>query len=215
MLKKTLLATAVLCFSVHAQAFDLSEANGYVFGNIGSAYSKKPSEAKKIDTTMTDGYRYGGRTKYEGSDTAFKLGAGLNLDETFAVELQYADFGKRKYKVTTTQPATGKVNYETWGLGLNVVAGAYIDAAESIRLYGKAGINHMKTDVKLKEDLVFTDGKSSKKKRRISPSLGLGASFDITKELALTAEYDYYHEPSKNFVKTDLHMGSVGVRYNF
>lgn len=225
MLKKTLLAAAVLGFAVNAQAFDLYEADGYVFGNIGSAYSKKPNASKHIDSIMTDEYFYSGRTKFEGNDFAFKLGAGVNLNELLSIEIQYADFGKRKYKVTTVEPATGKVNYDTWGLGLNLVAGTYVDDLETVRLYGKVGVNHMTTNVKLKQDIEFDDGSTSKKKRSVSPSLGLGVSYALTEELALTAEYDYFNKGAqfryendnerKKTSKNDIHMGSVGLRYSF
>ncbi len=225
MLKKTLLAAAVLGFAVNAQAFDLYEADGYVFGNIGYAKTKKPGVVKD-EASWIKGV--GGSAKYDGDNTAFKLGAGINLNEYLALELQYTNFGKRDAKNRLPQyDYVGKGTLDTWGLGLNVVAGTHIDALEQFRVYGKLGLHHMTTEATLKESALggAIYDKDKSKKRSVTPVVGLGVSYALTEELALTAEYDYFNKGAqfryyndddrKKTSKNDIHMGSVGLRYSF
>lgn len=223
MLKKTLLAAAVLGFAVNAQAFDLYEADGYVFGNIGYAKTKKPGVVKDLQSDAKEISAY---NKYDGKDTAFKLGAGVNLNEFFAIELQYTNFGKRDYKERSAiYDYNEKFSIDTWGLGLNVVAGTYLDDLEQFRVYGKAGLHHMNTKGKYRYSDWQETEKSSSTKRSVTPVVGLGVSYALTEELALTAEYDYFNKGAqfryyndddrKKTSKNDIHMGSVGLRYSF
>ena len=136
MLKKTLLAAAVLGFAVNAQAFDLYEADGYVFGNIGYAKTKKPGYVKD---EMSEAKEEGMSAKYDGDNFAFKLGAGINLNEFLALELQYTNFGKRDYKekyLSSSEYEVNKYDLDTWGLGINLVASTFLDAQEQFRAYG-------------------------------------------------------------------------------
>ena len=69
----------------------------------------------------------------------------------------------------------------------------------------------------------FSDSES-KTVRKWTPSFGVGASYAITQELAVVAEYERYQDVAnkkvdvygdKTSFKHNIDLASVGLRYNF
>lgn len=160
---------------------------------------------------------------------------GLQANPYFALELQYVDLGKSKYKGRESGPLFApnslfseneKIDFKTNGLGLNLVGSLPI---EDFALFAKVGYHYLKT----KGSYSFTDietgdeadyDSSSKTIRKWTPSFGVGAAYNITPDFAVVAEYErykgvadkkisYFYE--KVSMKHDIDFASVGLRYNF
>ncbi len=225
MLKKTLLAAVVLGLS--ATAVQANEVSGYVTGSVGQAKADKPSVVKR---EMNDFKEFGGSTSTDRTDTAYKIAVGLQANPYVALELQYIDLGKSKYKGTLSAPGVAsyseKIDFDTSGFGTNLVGTLPID---DFTLFAKVGYHYLKTKGSLKEtgSIVgvgsFSDS-GSDNVRKWTPSFGVGASYNITPEFAVVAEYERYKgvadkkvtiDDEKHSFKHDIDFASVGLRYNF
>jgi len=80
MLKKTLLAAAVLALS--ATAVQADEVSGYLTGSVGQAKADKPSVVKR---EMNDFKELGGSTSTDRTDTAYKIAVGLQANPYVAL----------------------------------------------------------------------------------------------------------------------------------
>ena len=224
MLKRTLLAAAVLGLSTTAvQAY---EPTGYVTGSIGQAKADKPRAAKDVQNLYRE---YGGSTSSDRTDTAYKIAVGIQANPYVALELQYIDLGESSYKVrdSFSSPSYswkeyGKLKSETSGFGANVV-GTY--PIEDFTLFAKAGLHYLKTKGSYKYYETETgyypySESASKTIRKWTPSFGVGASYNITPEFAVVAEYERYKGVADKKIdglsmKHDIDFASVGLRYNF
>lgn len=225
MLKKTLLAAAVLALS--ATAVQADEVSGYLTGSVGQAKADKPSVVKR---EMNDFKELGGSTSTDRTDTAYKIAVGLQANPYVALELQYIDLGKSKYKGALSAPGIGsyseKIDFDTSGFGANLVGTLPLD---DFTLFAKVGYHYLKTKGSLKESVSLVgignfSESGSDNVRKWTPSFGVGASYSITKELAVVAEYERYQgvankkvnvDDEKISFKHDIDFASVGLRYNF
>lgn len=229
MLKKTLLAAVVLGLST--TAVQANEVSGYVTGSVGQAKADKPKIAKEI---QNDWKAWGGSSSTDRTDTAYKIAVGLQANQYVALELQYIDLGESSYKVRDSGSYSsggswqenGKLKSETSGFGANVV-GTY--PIEDFTLFAKAGLHYLKTKGSYKYSDIDTDWgneyeSGSKTVRKWTPSFGVGASYNITPEFAVVAEYERYKgvadkkvtiDDEKHSFKHDIDFASVGLRYNF
>ena len=228
MLKKTLLAAVVLGLS--ATAVQADDVSGYLTGSIGQAKADKPTAIKQ---EQNDYYKaFGGSTSSDRTDTAYKIAVGLKVNPYVALELQYIDLGESTYKGRDSFTSGGvlvneneKFNLKTSGFGGNVVATYPI---EDFAVFAKAGYHYLETKGSDKYAATETfagvtesDGfKASGKIRKWTPSFGAGASYNITSEFAVVAEYERYKGVADKKIdgisfKHDIDLASVGLRYNF
>lgn len=230
MLKKTLLAAAVFAFAT--TAVQANEVSGYVTGSIGHAKADKLKHAKEVQNDYNEIGNIPGvssRTSTDRSDTAYKVAVGLKVNPYVALEVQYIDLGEASYKGSASdgvQFSSDKLKSETSGLGANVVG---IYPIDDFTLFAKAGYHYLKTKGSYKYDESFTgfspySESESKTVRNWTPSFGVGASYNITQELAVVAEYERYKgvadkkvtiDGEKLSFKHDIDFASIGLRYNF
>lgn len=225
MLKKTLLAAAVfVCATTAVQA---NEVSGYLTVSVGQAKAEKPKVVKEEQGFFKE---LGGSTSSDRTDTAHKIAVGLKVNPYIALEAQYIDLGKASYKGSSSAPGFGsyseKIDFKTSGLGANLVGTLPLD---DFTLFAKVGYHYLKTKGSLKETASFAGVGSfsesgSDNVRKWTPSFGIGASYAITQELAVVAEYERYQDVAnkkvnvygdKTSFKHDIDFASVGLRYNF
>ncbi len=240
MLKKKLLAAAVLAFST--TAVQANEVSGYLTGSFGQANAERP---KSVNQKLNDSYKaFGGSTSSDRTDTAYKIAVGIKVNPYVALELQYVDLGESTYKgsdsFTTIRGPVNKnakfllvalnenekFNLKTRGFGGNLV-GTY--PVEDFSLFAKAGYHYLETKGYDKHSftetiygvVVDSNGfKDSGKIRKWTPSFGAGASYNITPEFTVVAEYERYKGVADDKIqgvnfKHDIDLASVGLRYNF
>lgn len=217
MLKKTLLAAAVLGLS--ATAVQANEISGYATYSIGHAQADKPKVAKEVIDVFKV---FGSSTSTDRSSTGHKIAVGFKFNPYLALEAQYIDLGSSSYKgVYSVPPAylSGKIDLKTAGLGGNLVG---IYPIEDFTLFAKAGYHALRTKGTFKiVSSVPGDTRTYKETiNKWAPSIGIGASYDMTKELAVVAEYELYKGVANKTVngekfKHDIDFASIGLRYTF
>ena len=149
-----------------------------------------------------------GGEKNSKSGTAYKLYGGYRLTETFGVEAGYARLGRVSQwtsvrGISTLQNGSGNVFY--------AAATARLPLGDAFALNGRLGVARGR----------ISGGDSNNNwmpvNQRISGSstglmAGFGAEYRMTKNLSVTADYDYFGKLSK---QAKGGMLTVGLRANF
>ena len=217
MFKKTLIAALVSGVMVSGVQAAEIQPNGYLFGNVGRSDADTPRFVKELDSELSafgeaTGLDFG--SSFDENDTAFKVGAGIQLNRHVAVEFQYLDLGKAAYKASMTDgidTISAKMAGDTEGFGANLVGTLPFDR---FKLFGKVGYHKLKTKVKEEIELVGegTLFDESESHTEWVNSLGVGASFAFTPTVELVAEYEQYRDVADEY---DVDFASIGLRYNF
>lgn len=215
MFRKTLLVALVSGAMVSGVQAAGVQANGYLFGSVGQSDAEKPGLVKDLDAGLQVDIANGwqGSSSFDDTDTAFKVGAGVQLNSYVGVELQYIDLGEIAYKLSETNGANAldyKMSAGTKGYGGNVVGTLPLD---QFKLFGKVGYHKLKT--KVKQDISVTgvgQVKGSDSANEWVTSYGIGASFAFTPQVELVAEYERYRDVADEY---DVDFASIGLRYNF
>lgn len=221
MFKRTFLSAALLgLMAAGAQAAEI-QPNGYLFANIGQSDADASNirswmDAEADDIAMLFGLE--GRSSFDEKDSAFKIGAGIQLNQHVAVEFQYIDLGEISYKAygSNSFGDTGvfKGTSGTDGMGVNLVGTLPF---EQFKLFGKVGYHKLKTDAKLTLDLDLPGvgagrGEIKDDTTEWVNSFGVGASYAFTPTVELVAEYEVYRDVADEY---DVDFASIGLRYNF
>ncbi|CEA06706.1 outer membrane protein A [Pseudomonas saudimassiliensis] len=193
MLRKSLLAVLVSGLMVTGvQAAD-SQINGYLFGNVGQS-----------ETDLSDLEDMGLSTDEKA--TAYKVGAGVQLNRHIGVEFQYVDLGE----VSADVPGL-KAEIGAKGFGANLVGSLPFDR---FKVYGKVGYHQMESDwrVKLGGD-TFAKGDDDSN----VTSFAIGATYALTPQFELVAEFERYQDvgDEDSTGEADVDLASIGLRYNF
>jgi OmpA-OmpF porin, OOP family len=194
-MKKILFALVASAAALSAtSAFADDAGTGYIgAGVVGSRYEFNAPNALSGDNHS--GYKAGG-----------KVYGGYNIDQTWAVEAGYTDFGKKSY------------NYTSNGLpgGVRTDAHSYYLAGkgtwpvnQQIALFGKLGVARNTNKVSTSG---FSTVSGDKDKTALYASVG--AEYAVNKNVKVSLEYENY---GKNDIDTGRKSGAVtaGVRYAF
>ena len=194
-MKKIILAVIASAAALAGTSAYADDAGtGYVgVGAVGSKYEFNAPTA--VSGENHSGYKAGG-----------KIYGGYNIDQTWAVEGGYTDFGKKSY------------NYTAGGLpgGVHTDAHSYYLAGkgtwpvnQQIALTGKLGVARNTNEVS-------TSGISSVNgdKNKTALYASVGAEYAVTNNVKVSLEYEHY---GKNDIDTGRKSGAVtaGVRYAF
>lgn len=154
------------------------------------------------------------------TDTAYKLFAGYTFNKNFAVEGGWADLGKFSFNNTTTGPA-GTASGTLKANGWFVTAIGILPLNEQFSLFGKLGaINStVKSQASTTGGLTFVGGGNSfsSKKSDWSATYGIGAQYNITKAVAVRAEWERFDSLNggDNIGKGDVDLLSIGLTFKF
>lgn len=221
MLKKSLISLFVTGALVTAANAAEVQPNGYLFGHIGQSDARVSSLARDLDAIAEDAAEFfalTGSSSYDEKDTAYKVGAGIQLNRHVAVEFQYTDLGKVTYRARGSNEFGDsgqlRANASTDGFGANLVGTLPFDR---FKLFGKVGYHKLKTKARYSESItvagVFSDSFSeSDSTTEWVTSYGVGASYAFTHELELVADYERYRNVADEY---HVDVATIGLRYNF
>jgi len=175
MIKKTLMAASVLSLALagataHAQT-------GYASASVGQAdYDIAEVEFEK--------------------STSFKLTGGYQINENFALEGSYINFGSAE------DEEFGLVEVESTGINLAAVGTLPIN--DQFDLFAKAGM--LFWDAEASADIIGFSAEDDGS----DLGFGFGASFNASEQVSIIAEYEMFEVADE-----DLNNLSLGVRVNF
>lgn len=217
MLRKTVIATLLAGLGFVASNAMAADASGWYAGaSLGSATTSIDS------TNIVTGATAFSFSKDE-SDTGYKLFGGYRLNQNFAVEGGYTNFGKFKATENVTAPAvgsvTGNIKADGWQLGLV----GFLPVAKDFSLIGKIGTIYSttSTDMSTSGAVVLSAGSlASRKHSEWNWTYGLGLQYELSKAVAVRAEWERYDKLGNTGAYTgtgesDVNLYSVGLSYKF
>lgn len=203
MFKKTGLVVAGLLVAGVASAQGV-----YVGGSLGQSRTSFGSEFQPNDP--------GDVMSFDKRDTAYKLFAGYEINKYFAIEGGYADLGEPK--VNVTYPGgwdKGTQESSAWF----VVGKGTLPISEQFNVFGKVGVTRNKVKSTWTDN---TGGKNSTSDSRSRAMYGVGAEYNVTKQVGIRMEYenfgkfgDYDAVTRNGTGRTKTSLWSVGVGYKF
>jgi opacity protein-like surface antigen len=167
-----LIAGAAAMSAAQAQNFTDTQPHAYV--GVGA------STAKNI---QSDDYKLGG-----------KIYGGYQVNQTWAAEAGYTDFGDHDAANGTTK-----------GNGYYVAAKATMPINEQFSLYGKVGVQ--------RSERKFNSAALNLKDTDTGAYGALGVQYKLNQQVALTAEYERYGKEKDFGAKANA--WTVGAHYNF
>lgn len=183
------LLIAAVAFPIAAQAAQPGQQS-YMGVDVGHAERK----------LSVDGDDYGKENK-----TSFKLYGGFNYSQYFGVEVGYANFDKIR-----TNDNASQIDLKT--SAVYVAATGTWPVTPEFALFGKVGITS--NQVKGSIDLPFYSGSGTK--NQASALFGAGASYRVTRNVALVVEYEDFGKLFKDDgIEIKANTISGGVRYSF
>lgn len=122
----------------------------------------------------------------DGKDSGFKIFGGYQFNQNFGVELAYVDLGKAKYSGTFgALPVTGG-SVDTTGFNFSAVGTLPLNP--SFELFGKVGLFAWEAQARDTTGGVPFSGKDD----GADLSFGIGASYNINKNLSVRAEWEQF-----------------------
>jgi opacity protein-like surface antigen len=167
-----LIAGAAAMSAAQAQNFTDNQPHGYVGVGVASA--------KNI---QSDDYKAGG-----------KIYGGYQVNQTWAAEAGYTDFGDH-------DAATGT----TTGNGAYIAAKAIAPINDQFAVYGKVGVQH--------SERKYNSAALNLKDTDTGAYGALGVQYKLNQQVALTAEYERYGKEKDIGAKANV--WTVGAHYNF
>jgi OmpA-OmpF porin, OOP family len=194
MKKQFLLACVLGAFTLPAMA-----DNFYIFGDVGQG--KMEVDAGN-DSTINK------------TSTTYSIGAGYDVNQFLAVEVAYRDLGDiedRGIEFDGVDDYEYVDKYQTTMLQASVVG--KLPISEEFNVYGRVGLASIDADDESRR--LYEDGNNPKPETSAASKtralFGVGASFDISSQLAVRAEYNQYAKWN------DLKLSAltVGAVYKF
>jgi len=188
------LGACLLAVSTYVSA---AEAEGWYIGTgIGFAKNKINNFDYPPDSTQKT------------NATGFKLYAGYQFSNHWATELEYVNLGKFSYDESDWHSSV-----HTSGLGMSMVG--KLPLSEQFALLGKLGA--FAKAAKVESYDASGSYSATEKTIRLSPLLGVGAEYQLTPNIALRAEYEYFGSTrmSEDNTKLSNDLLSMSVRYSF
>ncbi|MDB6062333.1 MAG: OmpA/MotB [Verrucomicrobiaceae bacterium] len=164
-------------------------------------------------------------SKFDKSDTGYKLQLGYQFNENFALEGGYIDLGQAEYSAdlaTTGITGNYKARFEAKGWNLDALLTLPINAGFSLFL--KGGV--IRAEVKGSEKVSATDGTAtasdsiSSTDKKVRANYGLGVAYNFYNNFSARAEIERFSNLKSNNdngfdVQADVDLYSVGLSYQF
>jgi OOP family OmpA-OmpF porin len=215
LLVQSLTALVLAGSSIAAMAADTG--SWYAGIGIGSSKANDMGTAAEFDAGLLADYGITATTTIDESDTSWKLFAGYKFNENFAVEGSYADLGEATFGSIVTAPTTGSVS-ASWGAkAWSIAAVGILPVTDQLEVFGKIGGHFSNVDLSATGSGGGSTVTVSRDDDGYGLLLGVGASYSLTKNIAVRAEWERYKDVGDENTtgKSDVDMMSVGIQYKF
>lgn len=204
---KTLAPFALVLVAVSASAEGF-----YGVGEV--TRSKDALNQTHFDDTLTANGATGLSSHENDKSNQWRLQGGYRFNPNLAVEAGYIDFGKTDYKPNYSG---GSAKGSLKAGGVDVVGIASLPLNDSFSVFGKAGLVVAKVKSSLAAGAPAGLASGNDSATVVRPLVGVGASYKLTQNVDLRADYDYVNGlgSSGKTGKMNSSMFSLGLAYNF
>ncbi|MBX3709558.1 MAG: outer membrane beta-barrel protein [Gammaproteobacteria bacterium] len=231
--RKIMLGVAALSLSTLAATSSFAIGPGaYVGGQLGygnvhqsnisrSDMTSLLSNALSTNTVKLSSFSNSGHD----SGLAGRLFAGYQFDTNWAAELGWSKFSTMSTKATATThdfvvPVTAQAKGEVKTNAIDLVAKGAFPVVDKVSVYGKLGVAYVMANATASADVFMPaggaeSGKGSDKAHKLYPTFGVGATYDLTNNIAADLSYNRIQKTgsSNRIGSTDL--VSAGLIYSF
>lgn len=178
-------------------------ATAATFALMSAAHAAGPYVGVGVANNKSNIVTPAGATNVQqaGNKASGKIFGGVDLNDTFGVEVGYTDFRKADHSYTTGA-TTNRIT--TDGHATYVAGKATAPLSDKAAVYGKLGAVHKR--LKQNGALSFSDSDTQL-------YAGVGAEYKLSKEVALALEYERYGKKTAVGPKPDV--WTVAAKYNF
>lgn len=208
----TPLALLIVSTSAWSTSTWAADPNWYVVGEV--THSRTNLDTGTNDTALAQAGATGITSDGKSHSNRWRLQLGYQFNPNFAVEGGYIDFGKAKYTATYSGgTATGEVKSG----GIDIAALGILPLGQGFSVFGKAGLVVARTKSTLTATGAASAATYERSANTVSPLVGVGATYRITRNVDLRAEYDYANRlgTTDKTGRVKANMFSVGVAYHF
>jgi len=208
-------AAALIAMSTGFSPAQAADLTGWYAGiNAGRSYSKV--EGSDIDTALA-GQGITSISSVDRHHNAYSLDLGYQLSPNFAIEGGYVDLGKFGFNSAVTAPAvdsiSGRVKVSGYNLSLVAIA-PLSQIAPGWSVYGKGGFFDARTKFEASSSGLVTTSNGSEKST--NGTFGLGAAYEITKNVAANLEWNRYLKVGDSTTsKGDIDLVTLGLTFKF
>ncbi len=217
--KKLGTLTALACAILASQAASAGEdtfinpdwANSawYVGAGVGQSRAKI-DDARLIRSLTANGATLGSFSADE-RGTGYKLYAGKQLNEYFAIEGGYFDLGKFGFNATTS--GGGVLNGDVGFRGANLDLIGQLPLSQRFSVYARLGMNYAQARAHFSGNRLAAVTNPNPSERKLNAKAGLGVEFKLNEALALRAEVERYHVNDAVGNRGDVDLASVNLVY--
>ncbi|MBI4192510.1 MAG: outer membrane beta-barrel protein [Betaproteobacteria bacterium] len=208
MVRRSAFAVIALA-AAFASAPAAAQSNFYGVANIGSS-------TIDVDPSSVNAFAIANGTAVvstvpDNHDLAFKLQLGYRFSNNYALEGGYTDLGKAGFTTVTAAPSTVGGKKEAYLFNLDLVGTWPLN--QTFSLLGRFGIYYWET----KSILPFGAGTIGIKDTSYDFKLGAGVQYELSKTVALRAEYERLNGVGSATTTGDskINMLSVGAVLKF
>ncbi len=180
---------------------------------VGQANGNADSSTLKNDL-LGLGF-YSAEASSKNKDTAFQISARYQWLKHLAIEAAYLDLGKRNARASVTPPGTLDLDIKSNVLSVSVVG--LLPIGEQFTLYAKGGVGKASTKASLESSGFVELERSGKTVRTTTGILGLGAEYNVTRQVAITLDITRFTRLGSSELggKFDSDAAMLGARFAF
>jgi OOP family OmpA-OmpF porin len=175
-----------------------------------------PSTAE-VDATLLSDFGITATSSADDSGKGLKLFAGYRLNQNWAVEGGYADLGEATWNSIVTAPSSGTVSISWKAEAWSLAAIGILPVSDQFEIFGKVGGFFYNADASATATGGGVAAAGSEDDDGAGWLVGVGASYSLTKNIAVRAEWEGYQNVGDENTtgKSDINMLSVGIQYKF
>lgn len=187
------------------------------YGGITAGESRTKLNGENLSAQFLDFGYSDAQTQTDTRGTSFRVFGGYQLNRYIGVEAGYADLGKSSIRTNVVPTGTFERCIKTTGFDISVVG--TLPVTDKFALFARAGafMSERKTSFATSGDVELLSGVQGSTDRQTKATLGAGATYDFTKNIALRAEASQTRKYADELLSQNRNIDtySMGVQYRF
>lgn len=205
--KNAILAFGLLVATGMASVAVAADTGFYVMGGIGQSFDSSTKSSNDAFLTSVGARNFSSSASLA---TVYRLQLGYQVNTNFAIEGGYVGTDDETYSASggnINGVISSKESVKAWNLG----AVGMLPVADKFSLLGKLGYANVKADASVTIGGVTSSANGTKN----DFTYGIGAKYDITKEVFARLDIDNYNIPTGTTTATRINVWMINIGYKF
>ena len=181
---------------------------GYI--GISGGESRSQASSSDISSALSNNGLTPLSSSLDRTDTGWKLYLGYQINQNFAVEVGYIDFGKFSFSATTAGGSLGGDLKARNGGFIDILG--IIPLSNNFSIFGKLGGYSVKTEL----NGSGAGGSVSATNRSNDWTYGIGAGYEVNRNVGVRVEWERFVDVGNNSTThNEIDLTSVGIVFKF